>query len=154
MTTKKTPLSSEEKNKKVRTPSRPWQGTLLAILNIVSLIIIAIIIIIIPFAILLTVAGGALGFAKDVNPSISPSIRLIYGGVLTLGLILYFILGIFITRGLFKGKKWAVIIMLIFSGFSLMGTLFDFSLFSFIILALFLYLEIACLIHPFYGGKK
>jgi hypothetical protein len=150
MTTKKTPLSSEEKNKKVRTPSRPWQGTLLAILNIVSLIIIAIII---PFAILLTVAGGALGFAKDVNPSIG----LILGGgglLLTLGLILYFILGIFITRGLFKGKKWAVIIMLIFSGFSLMGTLFDFSLFSFIILALFLYLEIACLMHPFYGGKK
>jgi len=150
MTTKKTPPSSGEKNKKVRTPSRPWQGTLLAILNIVSLIIIAIII---PFAILLTVAGGALGFAKDVNPSIG----LILGGgglLLTLGLILYFILGIFITRGLFKGKKWAVIIMLIFSGFSLMGTLFDFSLFSFIILALFLYLEIACLIHPFYGGKK
>jgi hypothetical protein len=150
MTTKKTPPSSGEKNKKVRTTSRPWQGTLLAILNIVSLIIIAIII---PFAILLTVAGGALGFAKDVNPSIG----LILGGgglLLTLGLILYFILGIFITRGLFKGKKWAVIIMLIFSGFSLMGTLFDFSLFSFIVLALFLYLEIACLIHPFYGGKK
>jgi hypothetical protein len=141
-----TPIPDTKKHKM----TRPWQGTLLAILNIIGLIITAILL---PFTILMALAGGALSFIQDLGPIFG----LLLGGggiILTIILIIYFILGIFITKGLFQGKRWAIILLLIFSAFSLFSVIFDFTLFSFILLAFFLYLEISCLMHPFYGNKK
>ena len=131
--------------------TRPWQGTVLAVLNIIGLIFTAMFI---PFAILIIVGGGMLSFMEDVNPIIG----LLFGGgglVFLFILLFFFILGVFVIRGLFKGRRWTIIVSLIFSILSLVGVVFDFSFFSLIVTSLFLYLEITCLMHPFYGnGKK
>jgi hypothetical protein len=130
--------------------TRPWQGTFLAVLNIIGLMFIAMFI---PFALLITIGGGMLSFINEIGPGIA---MLFGGGGLALLLILlfFFILGIFIISGLFKGKKWVVIISLLFSALNVVQLVFNFNLFSALLLALFLYLEISCLIHPFYGSKK
>jgi hypothetical protein len=154
MTRKKTTQTTSKETMKSTPPSkkvtRPWQGTFLAVLNIISLIITAMFI---PFIILMIIAGGVLSFANDLEPIFG---MILGGGGIILGvmLLIYFILGIFITKGLFKGRKWAVIILLIFSFLGLINLIFNFDLITLIIVALCLYLEIACLLHPFYSQTK
>jgi hypothetical protein len=129
---------------------RPWQGTFLAVLNIIGLIFVGLFI---PFALLIAVGGSMLSFAEEIGPGMA----LLFGGgglVLLLMLLFFFILGIFIVRGLFKGQKWVIIISLIFSALSAIQLVFNFDVFSALLVALFIYLEISCLLHPFYGGKK
>lgn len=135
---------------KTVTSTRPWQGTFLAVLNIIGLIFTAMLI---PFALLLVLGGSLLSFVEEMGPGMA----MLFGGgglVLFLVLLLAFILGIFIVRGLFKGQKWVVILTLIFSAISAIQLVFNFELFSALIIALFIYLEIACLVHPFYSSKK
>jgi hypothetical protein len=135
---------------KVTRKGRPWQGTFLAVLNIIGLIFTGLFI---PFAILIIVGGSMLSSVEKINPGMA----MLFGGgglVILLILLFFFILGIFIVRGLFKGQKWAVIISLVFSALGVIQLVFNFDLFSALLTALFLYLEISCLLHPFYGGKK
>jgi len=63
-------------------------------------------------------------------------------------------LQIFVTRGIFKGQKWAVIISIVFIALDLSSLIRDFNLITLIIDGALMYLSIACLLHPFYGGKK
>ncbi len=135
---------------KVNKTTRPWQGTFLAVLNIIGLIFTAMFI---PFALLIVIGGSMLSFIEDIGPGMA----MLFGGgglILFLMLLFFFILGIFIVRGLFKGQKWVLIVSLIFSALGVIQLVFNFSLFSALLMVLFIYLEIACLIHPFYGGKK
>jgi len=130
--------------------SRPWQGTILAVLQIIGLVIIAMFM---PFVLLIVLGGSMLGFVKDAGPGLA----MLFGGgglVLFLFLLFFFILGIFIVRGLFKGQKWVIIISLLFSALNMAQLIFNFNIFSALMLALFLYLEITCLLHPFYNRKK
>jgi hypothetical protein len=128
---------------------RPWQGTLLFVLNIIFLIGIA-------FTILSLFLAGVFGILT-YNNNYPVLLGVLVGLsllVFLLALVSFFILEIFVTIGLFKGKKWAIITMLIFASFDLMVTVFTFNLLSFIILVIFFYLEITCLAHPFYKSKK
>lgn len=133
-----------------KTNKRPWQGTVLAILHIIGLIFLGLFL---PFALIIGVIGGMLTFVEEVNPSLAMSVG---GGGLALFLVLlaFFILGIFITRGIFKGKRWVIIVSLILSAMGVFQLAFNFELFSALLMALFVYLEIACLLHPFYNSKK
>jgi hypothetical protein len=145
---KKTKSQTETPSRK--NTSRPWQGTILAILSVLSLIIT---IMFLPFTILMALAGGALSFVENLGPIFGV---LLGGGgaILTIMLIIYLIVGIFITKGLFKGKKWTIILLFIFSLIGLPLAIFDFTLLSLIITAIFIYLEVSCLQHPFYNKKK
>jgi len=138
------PVSDVEEHK----ADRPWQGTLLFVLNIIFLIGIVL-------STLSAFLVGVLGTwaYADIDPRLGTVSGLFFLSLLS-ALIPFSILEIFVTIGLFKGKKWAIITMLVFSGLSLIGLFFTFNLFSFVILALFLYLEVTCLVHPFYKSKK
>ncbi len=138
---------SASKSEKV---SRPWQGTVLGILYIISIILLAILL---PIMLLMAIGGSALGFMSNINSSMA----MLLGGsmlIMSLFLIGVFILQIFITRGIFKGQKWAVIISIIFAILDLASLIGNFHIIPFVIIGLFLYLSIACFLHPFYGGKK
>ena len=134
----------------IKKVTRPWQGTVLAVFNIIGLIIT---IMFMPFVLLIILGGSMLGFIEEAGPGLA---MLLGGGgvALLLMLLFFFVLEIFIVRGLFKGQKWVIILSLIFSAMSAVQLVLNFDLFSALIIALFVYLEIACLLHPFYGGKK
>ena len=141
---KTVPASKSEK------VSRPWQGTVLGILYIISIVLLAILL---PIMLLMAIGGSALGFMSNINSGMA---TLIGGSMLIMSLFLIgvFILQIFITRGIFKGQKWAVIISIIFAILDLASLIGNFHIIPFVIIGLFSYLSIACLLHPFYGGKK
>ncbi len=143
-------MSETKTSTKKSSVSRPWQGTVLGILYIISIVLLAILL---PIMLLVAVGGSALGFMSDINNSMA---MLLSGGMLIMSLFLIgvFILQIFITRGIFKGQKWAVIISIIFAVLDLASLIRNFRIIPFIIIGLFLYLSIACFLHPFYGGKK
>lgn len=134
----------------VKKVTRPWQGTVLAVFNIIGLIIT---VMFMPFVLLIILGGSMLGFIEEAGPGLA---MLLGGGgiALLLMLLFFFILGIFIVKGLFKGQKWVIIVSLVFSAMSAVQLVLNFDLFSALIIALFVYLEIVCLLHPFYGGKK
>ncbi len=141
---KTVPTSKSEK------VSRPWQGTVLGILYIISIVLLAILL---PIMLLMAIGGSALGFMSNINSGMA---TLIGGSMLIMSLFLIgvFILQIFITRGIFKGQKWAVIISIIFAVLDLASLIRNFHIVPFVIIGLFLYLSIACFLHPFYGGEK
>jgi len=68
------------------------------------------------------------------------------------GLIL--ILEIFIIKGIFKGKKWAVIVCAIFTVLCLLSAIINIEIFSVLLNGFFLYTEIICIKHPFYNQKS
>ncbi|MFH0820439.1 MAG: hypothetical protein V1908_01560 [Candidatus Peregrinibacteria bacterium] len=131
--------------------SRPWQGTMLGVLNIISLILLGITLV---FFIIMMVGGGAM-FSEMVQGSGLPIASMFgaMGALLLVPLILIFTLGIFITRGIFKGQKWAIIVTMIFTVLALLYSLFDVVIVSIIINGLFLYAEVICLKNPFYNKK-
>jgi len=128
---------------------RPWQGTVLGIVNIISLAMAA-------FVVMLLMFGGSFlaGFLND------PAFTFVFGlGSLMLMLLVvpFIILGVFVTIGVFKGQRWAVIIMLIFTAFALLSALAsiitdtEYNAFGSLIFNGFVfYCEIAALQDPYY----
>lgn len=127
----------------LQNPPRPWQGTTIGVLNIIGLATSAIL------ALVLIVFSAALSAYIQETP-----LALLAGaGTVILGIVIipFIILGIFITIGIFKGQKWAVIVSLIFTGLGLLGNLFSFNLIGLIINGFLLYCQIICLNDPFYN---
>lgn len=149
------------------TLSRPWQGTTLGILHIIG-------------AVLAFLGGIAFLFLRDLmsnmmNPMTiavqgqeAQTIQLSATGVagivgslgLVAGLLLigFGVLAIFITRGSFKGQKWAPIVAMIFAILGVLGNLSSFSLekgslVQLAVNAFVIYCTIICVKHPFYGKK-
>jgi len=131
---------------KTKPVSRPWQGTVLGVVYILS---IALTVIMLPILLF----GSTLGIMNGANNGLA---MLLGGGMLIMSLLLIaiFILQIFVTIGIFKGQKWAVITSIVFTALSLSSLIQNFSLTTLIIDGALMYLSIACLLHPFYGGKK
>jgi len=67
--------------------------------------------------------------------------------------MLFWILVFFITRGIFKGQKWAIIVALVFTALSLLSAVMNISqmYMSLIISAGMLYLEVVCLKDPYFN---
>ena len=130
--------------------SRPWQGTVLGVVYILTIVMM---VIMLPILLLVALGGSALGFMSDMNNGLA---MLLGGGMLIMSLFLIatLILQIFVTRGIFKGQKWTVIISIVFIALDLSSLIRDFYLITLIIDGALMYLSIACLLHPFYGGKK
>jgi len=127
---------------------RPWQGTLLAWLEIVAL----------AFVGLLVALIGIFGYAGFKGGEMGTMI----GIFSTLGLIFLIpvvILDIFIVIGIFKGKKWAVVLALVFSILGLPTLLYSlaggfFSFFPVLIyFILSFWMEVKCLKLPYYKQK-
>ncbi len=133
--------------------SRPWQGTLLGVVSIVGLVMAGVMI-------LLIMLGSSFisGMADD------PVFSFIFGAgafMIILLVVPFIVLGVFVTIGMFKGQKWAVIIMLIFTAIALLSALSGSfmgdgggyghsGLGSIVINGFLLYCEIASLKDPFY----
>lgn len=120
---------------------RPWQGTLLGILNIIALIALTI-------AIVLAFVGGSM--LVNLLP-----VWGILGGIgMALGFILIaiWILVFFITKGIFQGKRWAIVVSIVFTGIALFSAIMNISemFFSLVIYAGMLYLEVVCLKDSYY----
>lgn len=120
---------------------RPWQGTFLAVLMIIGLVLLAIFI---PMLFL-----GA-GFIATFLPSQFAGLTMAVGFVF----IGFFVLGIFMTIGLFKGQKWATLLSMVFSALGVLGAISaDFNVLNLLLNAFVLYLGFASFKHPFYNQK-
>ncbi|HPL92888.1 MAG TPA: hypothetical protein PLB38_01230 [bacterium] len=121
---------------------RPWQATLLGILNIIGLIGLA----------LLTIAAFIGG---SMLTSLVPVWGMLGGIGMALGFIFMavWILVFFITRGIFKGQKWAIIVSIVFTALGLISAVMNISQMyvSLIVYAGMLYLEVVCLKDPYFN---
>ena len=129
---------------------RPWQGTVLGIANILGLAMGALMLTLVMFG-----SSFLAGMAQD------PVFSFIFGAgalVIILLVLPFIVLEVFITIGMFKGQKWAVIVMLIFTVIALLGGLGGLfantdgyhSYVSVAVHGFLLYCEIASLKDPFY----
>lgn len=126
--------------------SRPWQGTLLAILNIIGLVMLGLLM----AALLMISAGGSMmsQFAEGAVPAFFGTIGLFF----LVPLAAIFVLGIFVTKGLFSGQRWTVILMMVFTVLGLLSAFgsLRYSIAPLAINALMLWAEVMCYKHPFY----
>lgn len=124
--------------------NRPWQGTLLGILNIVGLVGLAI----------LTI-GAFIG--GSLLSSLFAGFALLSGLGMAIGFIFMalWILVFFITRGIFKGAKWAVIVSIVFTVLGIIPAIMNISemFLTLVIYAGMLYLEVFCLKDPYYNNN-
>ena len=129
---------------------RPWQGTILGLINIMGLGVAVGVLMLVMFG-----SSYLAGMADD------PVFSAIFGAgvfIVTMFVLPFIVLGVFMTIGLFKGQRWAVIVMLIFTVLALISALGglmahssgynDFG--SIILNAFLLYCEIIALKNPFY----
>ena len=135
---------------------RPWQGTFLGVLDIIGLVLMGLMSI---FLLIALVGGGAMisqMMESNAEMAALPMASLFgtMGAIILVPVLAIFILGLFITIGIFKGQKWSIIVSIIFtvlgilSVFSNMG---DINFSMLLINAFVLYLEIMCLKDPFYN---
>jgi hypothetical protein len=130
-------------------PRRPWQGTVLAVLNIISLAT--------GFFVFLLIMAGS-GFVEGMVHDSSLSMVMGLGRLIIFMIALPVImLAVFVTIGLFKGQKWSVIIMMIFTILAILNSFtgrFGVDggqvLGSLVVNGFVLYCEIAALKDPFY----
>ena len=137
---------------------RPWQGTALGILSILSIVVLGITILL-----LLMVSFGAdsllsqFGQMSGANLSnyhfASLGIKWAVGATL-LAIIPFWIVQFFVTRGIFKGTRWTIIYSIVLTGLFILGqlnvVLLPPVLLAFGMNCFMLYLEIVCVKHPYY----
>lgn len=140
---------------------RPWQGTALGVLNIISVV----------FSFLF---GLAFLFMQGIITSVFESgnvqvegmesvgasgmMSLLAGFTIAFGVVLLGIgiLEIFMARGAFKGQKWSPIVSIVFAVLAILNGFTDFqttTLVSLAISAFALYVAIVCVKHPYYNSK-
>lgn len=135
---------------------RPWQGTFLGVLNIIGLVFLGLITI---FLIIMLVGGGAaitqmMQQSAEMTTLPFASMLGTIGVILIIPVLAIFVLEIFITMGIFKGKKWTVIVSIVFTALALLSAFTNMNSIQLGSLALngfVLYLEIMCIKHPFYN---
>ncbi len=125
---------------------RPFVGTLLGWFSIVGLAL----------ALLLTVFISFLSYEGFEAGEMGTMIG-IFAAVGLFFIIPWLIFKLVLTIGIFKGRKWAVVISLVFTiigfipGLFMLGTGIGFFLLSIGFLTLMLWAEIKCLKHPYYN---
>lgn len=133
---------------------RPWQGTALGVCNIIGTVFLFL------SGLVFVAFQGMLTSFLATNSSQmggeTGAIALLAGMGVVLGVILLGlgVLYLFVTMGVFKGQKWAVIFSLIFAALGVLGSLTSFQIFGLVINGFVLYVAIMCYKDPFYGGGK
>ncbi|MEA1897823.1 MAG: hypothetical protein U9N53_09195 [Bacteroidota bacterium] len=128
---------------------RPFVGTLLGWFSIGGLVL----------ALSLTVFISILSYAGFEAGEMGAMIG-IFAVVGLFFLIPWLVLKLVLTIGIFKGRKWTVLISLVFTiigfipGFFMLGTGISFFLLSIGFLTMMLWAEIKCLKHPYYNPGK
>lgn len=125
---------------------RPLEGTLLGWFSIAGFSLAVL-------AVILTFILSFEGFkAGEMGAMIG-----IFGSIGLLFLIPWLVFKLVLTIGIFKGRKWTVVISLVFTvigfipGFFMLGTGIGPFLLSIGFLTLMLWAEIKCLKHPYYN---
>ncbi len=127
---------------------RPWQGTVLAVFQILNTLAVAGILAVMMIAGFEGFKGGEMGFMVGVAG---------VGGLVFLLPLL--IVMIFMVFAIFKGRRWAVMAALTISLLAFFPVMFTLGegleafLPVFILWGFILWLEIACLKNPFYAKK-
>ncbi len=138
------------------TPSasiRPWQGTLLGVLNAIGVGFLALLAL---GVLLMSFMGGAiLSQMSESGVQIPSFVTGALGLILLIPLLAFLALGIFITLGFFKGTRWVVIVSIVFTALGVLSALSSVraSIVPLVIDGLVLWAEIICYKHPFYNKK-
>ncbi|MGQ7870180.1 hypothetical protein [Sunxiuqinia sp. sy24] len=131
-------------------PVIPWQGTVLGLIGIAQILFSILFFFIVMLG--LTVGGLFSAFMLPDLESLLPSLAIGSIGVLIVIIGLpFFILKVLVTIGIFKGKRWTVIVTIVFAALGLMMHLGSFNLFWLTFTAIELGLAIVCLRDPFYN---
>ncbi len=130
------------------TGKRPWQGTVLGILQILNFVgLIALFVLMIIFG-YEGIKGGEMGVIVGVGG--------IAGAIFFLPLLILFF---FVVRGVFRGQRWTIVVAIILTALAFPSLFFYLKegAGSFIVVLAFwgfiLWMEIACLNHPYYPKK-
>lgn len=135
---------------------RPWQGTFLGVLNVIGLVLLGLLSIALIF--ILIGSGTAITQMMEQSAEMAAfpmaSMFTTMGAILLVPVLAIFVLGLFITMGIFKGQKWAIIVSIIFTVLSLLSSFANMESiqwFGLALTAFVLYLEIMCVKNPFYN---
>jgi len=120
---------------------RPWQGTFMAVLNIIGLVLLGI-------AMPMLLIGGSMVAAGGMMEG--GGIFAALGSFLIVFIIAAFVLGIFTTIGFLKGKKVWVIVSLVMLVLGILGSIKTIGVVTIAVDGFFIYLHYACLKSPFY----
>jgi hypothetical protein len=135
---------------------RPWQGTFLGVLNVIGLVLLGLL----SIALIVILIGGGAALTQMMEQSAEiaafpmASMFTTMGAILLIPVLAIFVLGVFITMGIFKGQKWAIIVSIIFTALSLLSSFANMDSiqwFGLALTAFVLYLEIMCVKNPFYN---
>lgn len=138
---------------------RPWQGTALAVLSILGLIVTGMIIIL-----LLAAGFGSDVIVERLSQISEADLGTDYGlasagikwivGIMLFTILPLWIVQIFVTRGMFRGTRWTIIYSIVLTSLAILGQLPAIILppvmLVFALNCFMLYLEIVCLQHPYY----
>lgn len=130
-------------------PQRPWQGTILAILNIIGLVF-SFFIVVVLFAALLFGAAFLEPYMGNIDLPVSLGITAVLLIVMAF-IVPFSILYIFITVGIFKGAKWAIIAHLVLTALGLLGNFTAMHFMAILFQAFIVYACIVCLKDPYYN---
>jgi hypothetical protein len=125
---------------------RPWQGTVLGILCLVAILLIVLFV-------------GKLGYEGFEAGEMGNMIG-IFAVISLIFLIPLVVLKAVVAIGIFRGKKWAIVLMLVFTILSILCSTLSLTLGFAVFLSIILYhgmlmwVEIICLKHPYYNRKN
>jgi len=153
----------------METPTRPWQGTVLGVFDIIGVVFAFLfaILFLFPQGMIATFLGGA---ASGVDVTGSAEATAAVGGLMgmlaSLGIVVGIvmigigILLIFMARGAFKGQKWSAIVSIIFAVLGLVSALANLNngigsvAFSLLLNLFTGYCAFMCIKSPFFGPKQ
>ncbi len=136
-------------------PQIPWQGTVLGIIGVAQILFSMLFLFIALFGI--AIGGLFSSFAipdlgaMEMIPSLAIGVVVLL--MLFIGLPL-FILKVVVTIGIFKGKRWAVVITIVFAALGFMSGIGNFNFGWLVFSAIELGLAIVCLREPFYNQSR
>ncbi len=123
--------------------SRPWQGTVMGVLNSIGIAV--------GVMLSLTLILGASFITALIEDS---AFSMVAGlGTTMIGIVLlpFLILGLFVTLGIFKGQKWAVILALVFTILGTIGNIVSFNIIGLVFNAFFIYCLVICVKDAYYN---
>nr|MBD3621801.1 hypothetical protein [Sunxiuqinia sp.] len=134
-------------------PQIPWQGTVLGIIGVAQILFSILFL----FIALFGIAVGGL-FTSFAIPDLGAMIPSLAIGVIVLLMLFIglplFILKVVVTIGIFRGKRWAVIITIVFAALGFIANMGNFNFIWLIFSAVELGLAIVCLSDPFYNQSR
>ncbi|MDP2691160.1 MAG: hypothetical protein Q8O95_02010 [bacterium] len=137
---------------------RPWQGTVLGYLAAIGTAIAAIggVLALFGQGMMFGLMGGMLQGAPGMDPLVAGGVTGMLQGmfwVFALILIGIAVFSFFMTRGLFAGARWALIVVLVFSVLGLLQSLSMGEVVGIAINAFVVYLGVSVWKDPFYNQK-